>query len=94
MRVRLTITKQNGGGDTPETLISERVIQTESQKQLTAKRAAQILLREHPELGIATRAVIKTPRGWMASRSTEPLKKCGYHYVWRHYYVAEADEQK
>ena len=94
MRIRLTITEQRGRGDAPETVISERVIQTESHKQLTAKRVAQILLREHPELGIAARALVKTPRGWMASRTTEPLQNCGYHYVWRHYYVVDADQQK
>ncbi len=48
MRVRLTITESKGGGEAPETIISERLIETESHKRLTAKRAAQILAREHP----------------------------------------------
>jgi hypothetical protein len=90
MRVRLTITESRGGGDAAETLISERIIETESHKRLTAKRAAQILARENPELG--SKAVVKTAKGWMASKSTEPLRNCGYHYVWRHFYVAAADD--
>jgi len=88
MKVRITITESKGGGDAPETLITERVIETQSNKQLTAKRAAQILAREHPDLGILAKAVIRTERGWMVSKSTEPLRKCGYHYIWRHFYVA------
>ncbi|HEU5401884.1 MAG TPA: hypothetical protein VFU86_11035 [Terriglobales bacterium] len=93
MRIRITITESKGGGTTPETLISERIIETESQKQLTGKRAAQILAREHPELGLLARTAVKTSRGWMTSKSTEPLRKCGYHYVWRHYYIAEAPDE-
>jgi hypothetical protein len=87
MRVRITITESRGGGDAPETLISERAIETESHKQLTAKRAARILAREYPDLGVLAKVVLKTGRGWMASKSTEPLPNCGYHYVWRHFYV-------
>jgi hypothetical protein len=87
MKVRITITESKGGGDSPETLIAERVIETQSNKHLTAKRATQILAREHPDLGILARAVIRTKKGWMVSKSTEPLRKCGYHYVWRHFYV-------
>ena len=94
MKVRITITESKGGGDAPETLISERVTDTESHKRLTAKRAAQILAREYPDLGVLAKAVIKTPTGWMASKSTEPLRKCGYHYVWRHFYVASVEPQK
>ena len=88
MRIRITITESKGGGDSRETLIAERVIETQSHKQLTAKRAAQILAREYPDLGVLAKAVVKTDRGWMVSKSTEPLRKCGYHYVWRHFYVA------
>jgi hypothetical protein len=92
MRVRLTITESKGGGEAPETIISERLIETESHKRLTAKRAAQILAREHPELGVLAKAVIRTTRGWMVSKSTEPLRNCGYHYIWRHFYVAAAND--
>ncbi len=91
MKVRITITESKGGGDAPETLISERVIETESHKRLTAKRAAQILAREYPDLGLVAKAVIKTAKGWMVSKSTEPLRNCGYHYVWRHFYVAAVE---
>jgi hypothetical protein len=42
MRVRLTITESKGGSEAAETLISERIIETESHKRLTAKRAAQL----------------------------------------------------
>jgi hypothetical protein len=91
MRVRLTITESKGGGDAPETLISERVIETESHKRLTAKRAVQILAREYPDLGVLAKAVIKTTKEWMVSKSTEPLRNCGYHYVWRHFYVAPVE---
>jgi hypothetical protein len=91
MRIRITITESKGGGDSPETLIAERVIETQSHKQLTAKRAAQILAREYPDLEVLARAVVKTGRGWMVSKSTEPLHKCGYHYVWRHFYVASSE---
>jgi hypothetical protein len=88
MRVHITITESRGGGDATEMLISERVIETESHKQLTAKRAAQILTREYPDLGVLAKVVVKTGRGWMASKSTEPLPNCGYHYIWRHFCVA------
>lgn len=91
MKVRITITESKGGGDASETVISERIIETESHKQLTAKRAAQILAREHPDLGVLAKVVVKTARGWMASKSTEPLTNCGYHYVWRHFYVAAVE---
>ena len=92
MRVRLTITESKGGSEATETMISERVIETESHKRLTAKRAAQILAREHPELGVMTKAVTKTTRRWMVSKSTEPLRNCGYHYIWRHFYIAAAHD--
>ena len=91
MRVRLTITESKGGGKAPETLISERVIETESHKRLTGKRAAQILAREHPELGILAKVIVKTAKGWRFSMSTEPLRNCGYHYIWRYFYVAAAE---
>ncbi len=91
MRVRLTITESKGGGKAPEALISERIIETESHKRLTGKRAAQILAREHPELGILARVMVKTAKGWSVSVSTEPMPNCRYHYVWRHFCVA-ADE--
>ena len=91
MRVRLTITESKGGDDAPETLISDRVIETGSHKRLTAKRAAQILAREYPDLGVRAKAVAKTARGWMVSKSTEPLRNYGWNYVWRHFYVAAVD---
>ena len=91
MKVRITITEAKGGGDAPETLISERVIQTESHKRLTAKRASQILTREYPELGFNAKAVVKTSKGWMASQSTEPLRNYGWHYVWRYFYVSQIE---
>jgi len=93
MRVRLTVTESKGGVESPETLISQRIIETESHKRLTAKRAAQLLLREHPELGTNAKAVMKTPKGWMVSKTNEPLRNTGWHYTWRHFYLA-ADESE
>jgi hypothetical protein len=92
MKIRLTITEQKGSATAQETLISERIIETESDKQLTGKRVSQILAREQPELGISARIVSKTPRGWMTSLATEPTEKCEYHYIWRHYFVTRAEE--
>jgi hypothetical protein len=93
MRVRLTITESKGGGEAPEALISERIIETESNKRLTGKRAAQILAREHPELGILAKIISKTTKGWRVSMSTKPLPKCEYHYIWRHFCVAAAESE-
>ena len=91
MKVRITITESKGGGDAPETLISERVIQTESHKRLTSKRASQVSAREHPELGFNAKVVVKTSTGWMTSKSTEPLRNYGFHYVWRHFTIAPVE---
>ena len=94
MRVRITITESQGDGEAAQALISERIIETESHKRLTAKRAGQILSREYPELGDNAKRLVRMPQGWTVSKSTEPLRKCGYHYVWRHYYVASAEDAK
>lgn len=87
MKVRVLVTEQSGGGDAPETVVCDRTIETESHKQLTAKRAILLLARNFPELKHA--GVIKTERGWRATRSVKPTEKCSFHYVWQHYYVAE-----
>src|SRR5580698_10637583 len=62
MRVRITITESQGDGEAAQALISERIIETESHKRLTAKRAGQILSREYPELGDNAKRVVRMPQ--------------------------------
>ena len=89
MRVRVVVTEQVGAGDAPETIVTDRVIETESHKRLTAKRATLLLSRYFPELSDRGAAVIETDRGWRATRSVQPTEKCSFHHVWQHYYVTK-----
>ena len=86
MKVRVTVTEQIGSGTAPESTVTDRLIQTESHKRLTGKRAAAILAREFPEL--RNPIVIKTERGWRGSVAVKSTEKCSYRFVWRHYYVS------
>jgi len=89
MRVRVIVTEQVGAGDAPESVVSDRVIETKSQKRLTAKRATLLLARYFPELSDWGAMVVKTERGWRATRSIMPTEKCSFHHVWQHYYVTD-----
>lgn len=89
MRIRVIVTEQIAAGDAPETVVVDRVIETKSRKQLTAKRATLLLARYFPELSDSEAGVVGTERGWMATRSVKPTEKCSFHYVWQHYYVSE-----
>jgi hypothetical protein len=58
-------------------------VPTDSAKQLTAKRAIQVLARTLPQFSPASQIrVIRTSEGWQATRSLQPTKGCSFHYIW------------
>jgi hypothetical protein len=76
---------------TEPVLLETRIIETASAKKLTGQRASQLLLRECPEFKGATSVmVIKTDRGWKATRTVRPTKGCSYHYIWQDVIVSDA----
>ncbi len=57
-------------------------LETSSGKQLTSKRAGQLLAREFPEFESARNGMVKTDEGWVAMRSLRPTERCSFHYIW------------
>lgn len=75
-------------------LVSTQYIQTDSAKQLTAKKAGRILANNFPQFdGIITRnGLQKTGDGFLAMRPLEPKENCDYHYVWEIAVVTDESE--
>ena len=91
-RIVFKLYEQNSAEKSKPTLILVRQIETDSAKQLTGKRAAQLVARHFPEFKISRNlpiSVIKFCDGWRASRASEPTSKCSYHFVWHFLVVTE-----
>ena len=94
MKIRLQIynSKAAASRDDRE-LVSTKIIDVESNKKLTADRAAKIIKRELPVFDSGAEViVIKTENGWEASRTLEPSEKCDYHYAWEYAVVSEWED--
>jgi hypothetical protein len=89
--VTITITER-GPVNNEEVFVSSRSIELDSKKQLTKGRAAKILAREHPELGPRP-ILVHSGSSWVATEAVEPSEKCSYHFIWRHYRIAEEKAQ-
>ena len=72
-------------------LVATKFVQTDSAKQLTAKRAGQILANSFPQFDeLGTRnGLQKSDEGFLAMRTFEPTEKCDYHYVWEYALVSD-----
>ena len=82
--------RDGSAAQTEAVLLETRTVETISAKKLTGQRAAQLLLRECPEFKVATRVmVIKTDKGWQASRAVRPSRGCSYHYIWQDAIVSD-----
>lgn len=66
------------------------ITDVQSDKALTASRAAKILSREvegfKPRIGPH---IQKTDEGWLAMRAIKPSEKCDYHYTWDYAVLSE-----
>jgi hypothetical protein len=84
--VRISVFEERGRD---EKLVESRFVDVESDRKLNRATAKRLLAREFslPPYSIA---FIETPRGWRHSKTSKPTEKCGYHYVWLHYYVTAA----
>jgi hypothetical protein len=66
------------------------IVKVESDKQLNASRAAQIIKRTLPAYGNRSGPlIIKTEEGWQVSRRLEASEKCSFHYTWEYAVVSE-----
>jgi len=82
-QVTIKIYQSDGSATRAERQLIRTVhLETSSGKQLTGKRAAQILAREFPKFERARDGMIKTDEGWVAMRSLRPTERCSFHYVW------------
>lgn len=84
----MTVYKQVGG-DQPEEPIERRELDLDSEKPLTGNHARRILRRTFPELGYL-HSLTRKNGCWWTSRAVQAMERCGYHYVWHHYYIQEA----
>jgi hypothetical protein len=89
--VTIRIYERDGSAAQTEPILLEtRVISTASAKKLTGQRASQLLLRECPEFkGAVSVMVLKTDRGWKATRAMRPTKGCSYHYIWQEAIISD-----
>ena len=63
-------------------------------KALTAKRAAQVLVRALPQFGGHTGPrILRTKSGWQASRTLRPTPGCSFHFIWEEAVITEEAEQ-
>jgi len=74
-----------------ERMIEVRRTTTDSHKRLTAHSATRLLRREFPELPalISASKSVERKGEYFAMHSLKPSEKCGFHYVWRQYYLIE-----
>ena len=71
-------------------LVKTIIVEVQSDKRLTAARAAKVLMREVQ--GFKSRIGLymhKTDEGWEAMRALEPSEKCDYHYTWEYAVLSE-----
>ena len=75
-------------------LVSTQYVQARSAKQLTGKRAGQILANQLPRFdGLTTRnGLQKCDDGFLAMRPLEPKENCDYNYVWEFAVVTHESE--
>lgn len=76
-------------------LIRTLRIEQNSDKQLTAKKAGQILARNVPEFDdfAIRQGLVKGVEGFYASRTIKATEKCKFHYVWEHAIVSEENTE-
>lgn len=91
-RVKIQIFHENNS-KSETNLVRTVWIETDSAKKLTGKKAGQILANNFPEFdNYSTRnGLIKTGKGWSASRTIKPTDKCSFHYIWENAIVTEED---
>ena len=83
--VTIRLYRENGGAAQRDRVLIRTVhLETRSAKQLTSKRAGQILANQFPEFESARRGMIKTDEGWVTMRTIRPLPDCPYLYIWEH----------
>jgi hypothetical protein len=85
--------RDDGAGNGERRLIRTVHLENSSVKQLTGKRAGQILAREFPEFSKLGLGMTRTKEGWSAMRTVRPTKGCSYHYIWEHAEISE-DQNK
>jgi hypothetical protein len=91
--VTIKLYRENGGAAQIDRVLTRTVhLETLSAKQLTSKRAGQILANEFPEFESARRGMIKTDEGWVAMRTIQPLPDCSYQYIWEHAVVTQESD--
>ncbi len=91
-RVTIRIYERDGSANQTDPVLFEiKLIETGSTKQLTAGRAAQLIKREFPDFtSMLNVLVIKTDKGWKATRTLRPVEGCSYHYIWQDIVVSES----
>ena len=67
-------------------LVRRMVVESESDKRMTAGRAAKIIARHFPEHGDPL-IVIRVEDGWWSRRAIKPTEKCSFHYHWEYVIV-------
>lgn len=72
-------------------LVHTNYIQVDRLKNLTAKKAGQILANNYPDFDsrIVRNGLLKTDEGFLATRTPTPTDKCEYHFVWELALLAE-----
>ncbi len=92
-RVTIKIYQSDGSAARTERKLIRTVhLETSSNKQLTCKRAGQLLAREFPKFNRNLNGMIKTEEGWTAMRSLRPTERCSFHYIWENAVVTEDAE--
>lgn len=93
-RVKIQIFHENNvKGET--TLVRTVWIDKNSDKNLTSRKAGQILANTFPEFDnfSVRNGLAKAENGWRASRTIKPTEKCKFHYIWESAVITEEDSE-